>query len=74
MSVNDIINRIENIQLILDKMEIRGVQNAQILTVSYEQCNQLKQQIKDLFEEIQNVSKNEPEDGEIDAGNDTGLS
>ena len=71
---NEILGRIENIQLVLDKIEVRGIPNAQAIAVSYEQCNQLKRQIRDLFEQIQNGSKNEQEDGEIDAGNDTGLS
>lgn len=71
---NEIITKIMTIQLILDKIEVHGIVNAKAIAAAYDQCTELTKQIKDTLEQIQNGSKNEPEDGEIDAGNDTGLS
>lgn len=71
---NEIITKIMTLQLILDKIEVHGIANAKALSLAYDQCTELTQEIKETLEQIQNGSKNEPEDGEIDAGNDTGLS
>lgn len=71
---NEIITKIMTLQLILDKIEVRGIANAKTLSLAYDQCTELVQEIKETLEQIQNGSKNGQEDGEIDAGNDTGLS
>ena len=74
ITYNEILNGLTTIRKVLDQIEVKGCNNAKALAVADEHSRILVDAITKAVEEIQNGSKNEPGDGEIDAGNDTGLS
>ena len=68
ISPSEIVDEIKIIQTILDQVEVRRAPNVQALAVVYERLDQLKINISNVINEIQNGTDKE---SEIDGENDT---
>lgn len=62
VTVGDIINEISKIRRAADDIEVKGKQNAALLCYVCDKCDELVDTLNKTIEEIQNGSKNEPQE------------
>lgn len=70
MNINELIAELMIVRDGINTVEVKGVKNLSIVLGLYERCDSLIERLKNVIDELQNVSNNEKE-GEIDVGVNT---
>lgn len=70
MNINELIAELMIVRDGINTVEVKGVKNLSIVLGLYERCDSLIERLKNVIDELQNVSNNEKE-GETDVGVNT---
>lgn len=74
MSLNELANEIAAIHKAANTIEVKGVQNMSIVMGICERCEHLIEGLKNVAEEIQNGTKNDEKEGDVNGDDGTGSS